>query len=100
MPEVICNTSPLQYLHQLDLLHLLPNLAGRVTVPSAVVAELEAGRQCGVNLPELSRLDWVSVCHPASELVLPLVVDVGPGETEVLALALERRGAQGSTLDS
>jgi predicted nucleic acid-binding protein len=93
LPEVICNTSPLQYLHQLDLLELLPKLVGRVTIPSAVVAELDAGRKCGVNLPDLSRLDWVDVCHPTSEQVLPLVVDLGLGETEVLALALEHRGA-------
>ncbi len=93
MPEVICNTSPLQYLHQLGLLHLLPKLAGRLTVPTAVVAELEAGRKHGVNLPDLTGLDWLNICHPASEPVLPLVVDLGPGETEVLALALEHRGA-------
>jgi predicted nucleic acid-binding protein len=93
LPEVICNTSPLQYLHQLALLDLLPNLVGRVTIPGAVVAELDAGRKYGVNLPDLSRLDWVDICHPASEQVLPLVVDLGPGETEVLALALERRNA-------
>jgi uncharacterized protein len=93
LPEVICNTSPLQYLHQLDLLHLLPQLAGRVTVPAAVVAELEAGRKQGVNLPDLTALSWLTISHPISEPVLPLVVDLGPGETEVLALALERQGA-------
>ena len=30
MSEVVCNTSPLQYLHQLGLLHLLPALAPKV----------------------------------------------------------------------
>ena len=33
LPEVICNTSPIQYLHQLQLLRILPALAGRVIVP-------------------------------------------------------------------
>jgi hypothetical protein len=28
LPEIICNTSPWQYLHQVELLHLLPALAG------------------------------------------------------------------------
>jgi predicted nucleic acid-binding protein len=91
LPEVICNTSPLQYLHQLGLLNLLPKLAGQVTVPAAVVAELEAGRNSGVNLPDLTGLSWLKICQPASESVLPLVVDLGAGETAVLALALERR---------
>jgi predicted nucleic acid-binding protein len=93
LPEVICNTSPIQYLHQLGLLHLLPQLAGQITIPAAVLAELEAGRKHGVNLPDLTGLSWLKTCRPASATVLPLVVDLGPGETEVLALALERRGA-------
>ena len=37
MPEVVSNTFPLQYLHQLGLLDLLPRLVGRFTVPQAVV---------------------------------------------------------------
>lgn len=89
MPEVICNTSPLQYLYQLGLLHLLPALAGRVIVPSAVVDELAAGRALGVNLPDPTVLDWVTIKRPASASALPLVTDLGPGETEVLMLALE-----------
>jgi hypothetical protein len=52
LPEVICNTSPLQYLHQLELLHILPALAGRVTVPPAVLDEISAGQALGVNLPD------------------------------------------------
>jgi hypothetical protein len=33
--------------------------------------------------------DWVVVRRPASSVALPLVTDLGPGEREVLALALE-----------
>ena len=93
MPEVISNTSPLQYLHQLGLLHVLPALAGRVIVPPAVLQELAAGRAQGINLPELIGLDWVTVRHPSSQAALPLVTDLGPGETEVLAPALESSDA-------
>ena len=57
MPEVICNTSPLQYLHQLEELRLLPALVGKVIVPPAVVAELTVGRELGVSLPELTIRD-------------------------------------------
>jgi hypothetical protein len=39
LPEVICNTSPIQYLHQLQLLHILLALAGQVIVPPAMVIE-------------------------------------------------------------
>lgn len=36
-----------------------------------------------------SELAWISVRRPASAGALPLVTDLGPGETEVLMLALE-----------
>ena len=66
MREIICNTSPLQYLYQLGLLHLLSGLVGRVVVPSAVVAELSAGRAQGVNLPVPEELDWITIRTPLS----------------------------------
>jgi len=93
LPDLICDTSPIQYLYQLGLLHMLPMLGDRVFVPPAVVDELAAGRSLGVDLPELENLDWVTVQRPVSEIALPLVVNLGPGETEVLMLALEMREA-------
>lgn len=93
MPDLICDTSPIQYLHQLDLLHVLPVLGDQVWVPPAVVEELAVGRSIGVNLPDVEALDWVTVRRPISEIALPLVAHLGPGETEVLMLALEMREA-------
>ena len=92
MREVICNTSPLQYLHQADLLHLLPTLFGSVQVPSAVAAELAEGRRRGVRLPELAKLPWVTVRPVRDRKLLPLVTSLGNGEKEVLALGLETSG--------
>ena len=93
MPEIICNASALQYLHQLGCLHLLPALCGRVLVPQAVAEELAAGKARGIDLPIPQELDWVVIRRPASAAILPLVTDLGPGETEVLALALESSDA-------
>jgi uncharacterized protein len=93
LPEVICNTSPLQYLHQLDLLDVLQALTDHIIVPPAVVNELAAGRAQGVSLPDPTALQWVTVRQPVSTPVLPLVTDLGPGETAVLALALESTDA-------
>jgi uncharacterized protein len=89
LPDIISNTSPLQYLHQLELLPVFPALAGHVIIPPAVVEEIEVGRAAGVNLPDLSKLEWISVRRPKAESALPLVTDLGPGETEVLMLGLE-----------
>jgi predicted nucleic acid-binding protein len=52
LPEVISNTSPLQYLHQLGILHIFPTLATRVIIPPAVVEELRVGRELGISLPD------------------------------------------------
>ena len=93
MSEIICNTSPLQYLYQLEMLPILQTLAGHILVPLAVVDELTVGRAQGVSLPDPTTLEWVTVRPVASAAVLPLITDLGPGETEVLALALESSDA-------
>ncbi len=93
MPDVICNTSPLQYLYQIGRLELLPKLAHPVIVPTAVVDELAAGRAAGLALPDPTVLDWVLIRRPVSEQAVRLITDLGPGETEVLMLGLERPGS-------
>lgn len=93
MPEVISNTSPLQYLYQADLLNLLPALYGPITLPQAVADELAQGRARGVALPDAASLPWATVRPVRQGTVLPLVTDLGPGEREVLALAVETPGS-------
>ncbi len=89
MPEFICNTSPLQYLHQLGRSELLPVLTGGVIVPEAVMTELDLGRAGGCDVPDPRKMPWISVRQPRSTPALPLAADLGRGEAAVLALALE-----------
>lgn len=93
MPEIICNTSPLQYLHQLGRLDILQRLANPLIVPTAVALELAEGRQRGIDVPDPNTLPWITLREPLSQAVLPLMIDLGPGETAVLALALESQDA-------
>lgn len=86
MSAVICDTSPLQYLHQAELLHLLPALFGVVQVPRAVVQELVEGRRRGVHLPDPTTLRWVEVRSVRDRTLLPPVTHLGGGEREVIAL--------------
>jgi len=65
----------------------------RIVVPTAVATELEAGRHLGLDLPDPEVLPWVDLSDSANKQVLRLVADLGPGETAVLALALERNNA-------
>jgi predicted nucleic acid-binding protein len=89
LPKIICNTSPLQYLHQLNQLHLIPTLAGRIIIPPAVVDEIATGIAWGIDLPDLQALDWLDIQPPLSRIAVPLVTHLGPGETEVIMLAME-----------
>lgn len=93
MPEVVCNTSPLQYLHQIGALDVLPALYGRILVPLAVVEEIAAGRQAGVNLPDLAALAWLEAREVAPS-VWPMPHDIHHGEAEVIALAATLPDAQ------
>ena len=44
MPNVISDTSPIQYLYQLNLLDLLPTLYGEIIIPQAVESEIATGK--------------------------------------------------------
>lgn len=93
LAETIVDTSALQYLHLLGLLPVLKSLAGSILVPAAVSEELEAGLRLGKDLPSPSRFAWMRVVSPSEIPALPRQDDLGPGETQVLALALEHPGA-------
>lgn len=91
MPEhdTVCNTSPLLYLHLIGQLGLLLELYGEVFIPPAVKAELQAGAARGVDVPQITAFPWLRVMPVASAASIPLVMDLGQGEAEVIALGLE-----------
>jgi hypothetical protein len=88
VPEVITDTSPIQYLYQTNLLDLLPALYGQIIMPQAVADELAQGQSQNISLPDLALLSWLTICSVQSALV-PLVPDLGAGERKVLTLGLE-----------
>ena len=62
-------------------------------VPNAVCHELHAGLAQGIELPGVTTLPWIHRKDPVSAPALPLAADLGPGESAVLALALETPGS-------
>jgi uncharacterized protein len=90
VPDAISNTSPLQYLFQVELLHLLPSLYRNVLVPEAVARELADGRARGVHLPDPAALPWARLERPREASLLKLVTTLGAGEREAIALALDK----------
>jgi uncharacterized protein len=88
MPEVIADTSSIQYLHQTDLLDLLPTLYQRILIPQAVVDELTQGRSQGIVLPNPETLSWITLSKVPTSKLIPLIPRLGAGEREVISLAL------------
>lgn len=94
MPDlVISNTSPLFYLHRLRHLDVLQKLYERLVVPEAVRDELHVGRVRGEDTPELAEYEWIEVRAVRVPEIIGLITDLGPGEAQVLALALEEPGS-------
>ena len=94
MPElVISDTSPLFYLHRLKQLDLLKHLYQRITIPQAVVDELKAGRDVGEDTPDVTAYNRIEIRPVRVPELIKLVTDLGAGEAQVLALALEEPGS-------
>jgi uncharacterized protein len=90
MREVVTNTSPLLYLHQLGRIDLLGSLYSKVLVPRSVVEELDAGRTGGHDVPNVAALSWAEVVSSPTLALLALATDLGKGEAEAIAIAHER----------
>ncbi len=91
MDIAISNTSPLLYLYRIGGLAWLARLFTEVWIPDAVVAELEAGRQRGYDVPVIEQYSWIKRVNPPHVPEEWLALDLGPGELAALALAFEHR---------
>jgi hypothetical protein len=89
MPQVISNTSPLLFLHRIDVLHWLPALFEAVWVPQAVMDELQFAQQQGYDVPQTSTYDWLQIVNPSNMPSEWFALDLGKGELAAMALALE-----------
>lgn len=85
MPEVITDTSPIQYLYQTNLLDLLPTLYGQITMPQAVANELDRGRAQSM-VPDTFSLAWITVRQVQASALVPSLPNLGLGEREALTL--------------
>lgn len=90
----VTNASPLIFLTKIDALSLMGELAEDIAVPSAVMAEVEAGSESQPSLRQIGSMPWL---HVEADLpVSPEIAgwDLGPGETQVLAFAEANPGWQ------
>ena len=91
MRDVFCNTSPLQYLHQIGKLELLPTLFEEVQVAEAVAAELAEGSRRQISLPNIRQLSWATIRKVPD--AGSLISNLGKGEAETIALGLDKPNA-------
>ena len=88
MPEVIADTSVIQYLYQSAHFSILPILYSSVVVPLAVVNELEEGRNIGISLPNIEDSDWIQVVRLHPQNLVAQISGLGQGEREVISVAV------------
>lgn len=84
LPDLVCDTSPIQYLHQAGLLYILHELGHDIFIPPAVKQELAVGLDHGVDLPDLKQTEWIKMRRPQGIKSTKLLSDMGPGEAEVI----------------
>ena len=94
MPEItIVDTSSLFYFYRVGLFDLFNKLYGHITVPEAVKNEINEGQIQGEDVPQLESYSWVEIRSVKMPRYLQLIADLGPGESEVLALATNHPSA-------
>ena len=74
---IVSNTSPLYYLHQLGCLEVLRDLFGHVHTTPQVLAELHAGELQGLDIPEVSGIEWMIVQNITVPSFVELIPDLG-----------------------
>jgi len=89
MLNAITNTSPLLYLYRASAIEWMPRLFGEVWTPQAVIEELKEGQRRGYDVPVVANYDWLKIKAPESVPFEWLALDLGMGEIETMALALE-----------
>ncbi|MEA3438648.1 MAG: DUF3368 domain-containing protein [Chloroflexota bacterium] len=89
MHDAISNTTPLLYLYRIGAIEWLPKLFGEIWTPRAVLDEVSEGRKRGYDVPLLKSYDWLKVIEPSFVPSEWLSLDLGAGELETMALALE-----------
>lgn len=90
--KAVCDTSPLILLGKISRMGLLPRLYDKVIIPSSVLAELDM--KPGEEAKQVhGMLQTQKFClHKASKKILSeLPSDLGVGEREAIALAIETK---------
>lgn len=88
--KLVVNASPIILFAAAGQLSLLHGLAEKVVIPTAVLAELEAGETRDQAAAEIRAADWATLGDPLPVSPTITAWDLGAGETAVLSWAEEK----------
>ena len=89
--KAISNTSPVLFLYRIDAIEIMSVIFSEVLIPHAVTEEIEIAGVEGHKIPNLKKYSFISIKEPIHTPAQIQALDLGPGETSALALALEHR---------
>lgn len=84
---IIADSSPLIGLARIGRLGLLAQIARHMVVPQAVHAEVTGARAEAPGAAEVAAQAWIEVREADRAVVAPLLILLGRGEAEAIALA-------------
>jgi predicted nucleic acid-binding protein len=88
---IVSNASPIISLAAAGYLDVLPQLYGRITIPEAVWREAVDAGADRFGSEAIASADWLTVDAVSdTALVQTLYLDLGAGEAEAIALAVEQ----------
>ena len=92
---VVSDTSPINNLAAIGVLHLLKELYGEVTIPEAVYRELTEPKFPVAGAAEVKTFDWIQTQAVSNQTIIEaLSSELDPGEAEAIALAIELKAGQ------
>ena len=95
MPETrVVNTSPLVFVVRAGLLEMLQVGAREIVVPEPVIAELRAHGENDPTVTAVLAVEWLTVRPVATVPPAIAAWDLGPGESAVMAIALNTPGSR------
>jgi predicted nucleic acid-binding protein len=95
---IVSDTSPINYLVLIGEIDVLPQLLGRVIIPRAVFAELQAEKTPEIVKQFIADLpDWIEIAEAKNGLEIELT-ELDAGERDAIALA-EELGADALLMD-
>ena len=89
MVKAVTDTSPLLYLYRIQKIGILSQVFEEVLTAPAVISELAEGQARGYEVPNPKDYKWLRVVPPQKVPSEWLASDLGKGELETMALALE-----------